>query len=82
LTRIKLGSGTQPIQIGSAGEGPVTPGSRCGQELLSAGRQIARPLMELPYMKDVADDRGLEWEYAERVLSSRDLDEWMLIAGP
>jgi hypothetical protein len=38
--------------------------------------------MELAYVKDVADDRGLDWEYAERVLSSRGLDEWMLIAGP
>ena len=37
----------------------------------------ARPLMELRYMRDVADDNGLDWEYTERVLSSRDLDEWM-----
>jgi len=37
----------------------------------------ARPAMELRYMRDVADDRGLDWEYTERVLSSRDLDEWM-----
>src|SRR6266404_8822792 len=37
----------------------------------------ARPPMELRYMRDVADDRGLDWEYTERVLSSRDLDEWM-----
>jgi hypothetical protein len=36
-----------------------------------------RPPMELRYMKDVADDRGLDWEYTERVLSSRDLDDWM-----
>src|SRR5205085_10294196 len=36
-----------------------------------------RPSMELRYMRDVADDRGLDWEYKERVLSSRDLDEWM-----
>jgi hypothetical protein len=28
-------------------------------------------------MRDVADDRGLDWEYTECVLSSRDLDEWM-----
>jgi hypothetical protein len=33
-----------------------------------------RPPMELRYMKDIADDRGLDWEYTERVLSSRDLD--------
>ena len=37
----------------------------------------ARPPMELRYMRDVADDNGLDWEYTERVLSSRDLDEWM-----
>jgi hypothetical protein len=39
--------------------------------------ETERPPMELRYMKDVADDRGLDWEYTERVLSSRDLDEWM-----
>ncbi|HRJ01393.1 MAG TPA: phospholipase D-like domain-containing protein [Hyphomonas sp.] len=37
----------------------------------------ARPPMELRYLRDIADDRGLNWEYTERVLSSRDLDEWM-----
>jgi Helicase conserved C-terminal domain len=37
----------------------------------------ARPPMELRYMRDVADDAGLDWEYTERVLSSRDLDTWM-----
>lgn len=36
-----------------------------------------KPPMELRYIRDVADDRGLDWEYTERVLSSRDLDEWM-----
>ena len=36
-----------------------------------------RPPMELRYMRDIADDRGLDWEYTEKVLSSRDLDEWM-----
>jgi len=39
--------------------------------------EIERPPMELRYMKDIADDRGLDWEYTERVLSLRDLDEWM-----
>jgi hypothetical protein len=34
--------------------------------------------MELRYMKDIADDRGLDWEYSQRVLSSRDIDELML----
>jgi hypothetical protein len=37
----------------------------------------ARPPMELRYMRDVTDDQGLDWEYTERVLSSRDLDEWV-----
>ena len=36
-----------------------------------------RPPMELRYLRDVADDHGLDWEYTEKVLSSRDLDEWM-----
>ena len=36
-----------------------------------------KPPMELRYMRDVADDRGLDWEDTERVLSSRDLEEWM-----
>jgi hypothetical protein len=37
----------------------------------------AKPAMELKYMKDIADDKGLDWEYTEKVLSSRDLDDWM-----
>lgn len=36
-----------------------------------------RPPMELRYLRDVADDRGLDWEYTEKVLSSRDIDDWM-----
>jgi superfamily II DNA or RNA helicase len=39
--------------------------------------QKTTPPMELRYMRDIADDRGLDWEYTEKVLSSRDLDEWM-----
>lgn len=39
--------------------------------------ETVRAPMELRYMGDVADDEGLDWEYAERVLSSRDLDFWM-----
>jgi superfamily II DNA or RNA helicase len=38
--------------------------------------QTAKPAMELRYNQDM-DDHGLDWEYTERVLSSRDLDEWM-----
>jgi hypothetical protein len=33
--------------------------------------------MELRYLRDVADDNGLDWEYTEKVLSSRDIDDWM-----
>jgi hypothetical protein len=36
--------------------------------------------MELRYMRDVADYKGLDWEYMQRVLSSRDLDSWMRTA--
>lgn len=39
--------------------------------------ETVRPPMELRYARDVADDHGLDWEYTERVLSSRDLDAWM-----
>ena len=39
--------------------------------------ETTRPPMELRYMRDVADDAGLDWEYTEKVLSSRDIDEWM-----
>ena len=36
-----------------------------------------KPPMELRYLRDVADDQGLDWEYTEKVLSSRDIDDWM-----
>jgi superfamily II DNA or RNA helicase len=39
--------------------------------------EVTRPPMELRYMRDVADDRGLDWEYTQKILSSRDIDEWM-----
>jgi superfamily II DNA/RNA helicase len=39
--------------------------------------ELAKPAMELRYVREVADDRGLDWEYTEKVLSSRDIDEWM-----
>jgi hypothetical protein len=39
--------------------------------------EITKPAMELRYLRDVSDDEGLDWEYTERVLSSRDIDEWM-----
>jgi hypothetical protein len=38
--------------------------------------EMTKPPMVLRYKQDM-DDRGLDWEYTERVLSSRDLDEWM-----
>lgn len=37
--------------------------------------------MELRYLRDVADDHGFDWEYAEKVLSSRDIDDWMRKGG-
>lgn len=36
-----------------------------------------RPPMELRYRRDLTDDEGLDWEFTQKVLSSRDLDEWM-----
>jgi len=33
--------------------------------------------MEVRYMRDVADDQGLDWKNTEKVLSSCDIDEWM-----
>lgn len=39
--------------------------------------ETVRPPMELRYLRDIADDEGLDWEYTERVLSSRDIDKWM-----
>jgi hypothetical protein len=39
--------------------------------------ETAKPAMELRYSQDIADDEGLDWEYAEKILSSRDIDEWM-----
>jgi superfamily II DNA or RNA helicase len=39
--------------------------------------ETVRPPMELRYMRDIADDAGLDWEYTQKVLSSRDIDVWM-----
>ena len=39
--------------------------------------ETSKPPMELRYMREAADDGGLDWEYTEKVLSSRDIDEWM-----
>ena len=50
--------------------GGAKPGDRLDQQ-----REVVEHLPGLD--RDVADDRGLDWEYTERVLSSRDLDEWM-----
>jgi hypothetical protein len=57
----------------------LTPsfGNRRAVKNFSQRVEKARPPMELRYMRDVADDKGFDWEYTERVLSSRDLDEWM-----
>lgn len=37
----------------------------------------SKPPMELRYLRDIADDGGLDWEYTEKVLSSRNIDGWM-----
>ena len=50
---------------------------RAAVRYFSQRTERARPPMELRYMRDVAHNDGLDWEYAERVLSSRDLDAWM-----
>jgi len=39
--------------------------------------ETVRQPMELRYLRDIASDEGLDWEYAERILSSRDIDKWM-----
>lgn len=35
------------------------------------------PPMERRYFRDVADDAGLDWEYCDRVLAARDIEEYM-----
>lgn len=49
------------------------------EELRNFSQRVerSRPAMELRYTRDVADDRGLDWEFTEKVLSSRDIDTWM-----
>jgi hypothetical protein len=45
---------------------------------MPAARRQAKPVDMIPIRQGhFATNRGLEWEYTERVLSSRDLDEWM-----
>ncbi|MCJ2117004.1 phospholipase D-like domain-containing protein [Methylobacterium sp. J-001] len=39
--------------------------------------EAIRPPLERRYWKDVADDDGLDWEGTERILSSRDIEEFM-----
>lgn len=51
--------------------------NRAALQHFSQRVEQARPPMELRYMRDVADDRGLDWEYTEKVLSSRDIELWM-----
>jgi len=38
--------------------------------------ETTKPPMEMRYQQDAEDD-GLDWEYTEKVLSSRDIDTWM-----
>ena len=37
----------------------------------------SRPPMEMRYARDVADDEGLDWEFTEKVLSERQLTEFL-----
>ena len=39
--------------------------------------ELARPPMERRYFRDVADDVGLDWEGTQKILSSRDIEEFM-----
>lgn len=39
--------------------------------------ETIRPPLERRYWKDIADDVGLNWEGTERILSSRDIEEFM-----
>jgi hypothetical protein len=50
--------------------------------LLNFSQRVERTKrpMELRYNQDM-DDHGLDWEYTERVLSSRDLDKWVARGG-
>lgn len=37
----------------------------------------ARPPMERRYFREVADDAGLDWEFTDRVIAARDIEEYM-----
>lgn len=39
--------------------------------------ETTKPPMELRYVRHIADDEGLDWEYTKKILSSRDIDSWM-----
>jgi superfamily II DNA or RNA helicase len=39
--------------------------------------ETLRPPMELRYARDVADDRGLDWEATTRIIADRDLDDFL-----
>ena len=41
---------------------------------------LARPPMELRYSRDVADDEGLDWEYATRTIADRQIDDFLRTA--
>lgn len=38
---------------------------------------LTRPPVERRYWRDIADDAGLDWEGTEKILSSRDIEEFM-----
>ena len=37
------------------------------------------PPMQLRYANDAANDEGLDWEYTQRILNSRDIEDWMRV---
>jgi superfamily II DNA or RNA helicase len=39
--------------------------------------ELTRPPVERRYWRDIADDAGLDWEGTEKILSSRDIEEFM-----
>lgn len=51
--------------------------TRQGVRHIASRAEAVRPPMERRYFRDIADDEGLDWEYCDKVLSSRDIEEYM-----
>jgi hypothetical protein len=37
----------------------------------------SRPAMDQRYFREVADDSGLDWEFCDRIIAARDIEEYM-----